>query len=256
MRERERQDQVLFDQIARHYAKKDIVLSSSLARRDQLMSAIRPLLDALPNLGAVVEIGCGVGAPAKYLEPYYDHYIGIDQSDEMIRAAICFNQGNSRVRFIADNVKSPELPRNAADVVLSIGALHHMTHLEDVLRSLTRIAKPRAYLLLVEPQDGNPVIQAMRYARGIVDRSYSSQQIYFGEQDLTKLLADGGISVLSVAYQGFLTPPFAQVIVRPQALSLPLARLAILADSWLEAHLPPSLRKLSFDIAVIGRFGK
>ena len=251
---REKGDRLLFNEIAGQYAKKDLALSSSLARESQLLSAVKPLLDQLPSLGTVVEIGCGVGAPAKYLEGHYDHYLGIDQSEEMIKAAALFNQGNSRAEFIASNIKSGDFPRNTADVILSIGALHHMTELADVLRSLSRIARPQAFLVVVEPQNSNPLIQAMRHIRGLVDRAYSRQQIFFSERDLIELLADRGITVLSVDFRGFLTPPFAQVVIQPQALSGPLSRFAVLADSWLDTHLPGSLKKLSFNIVITGRF--
>lgn len=251
---RENDDRLLFDQIAGRYARKDLVPSSSLPRRSQLFSALRPLLDELPSLGTVVEIGCGVGAPAMHLEGYYERYVGIDQSEEMIEAALLFNQDNGRATFIAENVKSRDLPRDVADVVLSIGALHHMTQLEDVLVSLTRMAKPRAFLVVVEPQNGNPLIQAARSVRGIVDPAYSRQQVFFSEQELVELFADQGITVVSVAFQGFLTPPFAQIVIPPQVLSVPLSRFAVLADSWLERHLPDSLKKLSFNVVIIGRF--
>jgi SAM-dependent methyltransferase len=251
---RERSDRRLFDEIAGRYAKKDLVPSSSLARKSQLFSAVQPLLDELSSLGTVIEIGCGIGAPARYLEGHYDQYVGIDQSEEMVKAAASFNERNPRAEFIASNVKSRDLPRDAADVILSIGALHHMTQLEDVLDSLARIAKPRAFLLVVEPQNGNPFIQAMRLVRGIVDPAYSREQVFFSEKELRKLLSGQGIAVLAVDFQGFLTPPFAQVVIPPQVMSQPLSRLAVLADTWLNAHLPSFLKKLSFNVVITGRF--
>ncbi|MGC9336471.1 MAG: class I SAM-dependent methyltransferase [Anaerolineae bacterium] len=251
---RQRQDRCLFNRIARRYARKDVCPSSSLARQAQLLSALKPLLDERPTLGTVVDIGCGVGAPARYLQGCYEHYTGIDQSEQMIEAAALFNQDNGRAEFIAGNVKSRELPHGVADVILSIGALHHMTELDDVLSSLTRLAKPRAFLIVVEPQDGNPLIQAARCVRGLLDPGYSRQQVFFSERELVELLAAGGITVLSVAFQGFLTPPFAQVVIQPQIFSVPLSRFAVRADSWLDDRLPDFLKKLSFNVVIIGRF--
>jgi SAM-dependent methyltransferase len=251
---RQDSDRLLFNQIAERYARKDVVPSSSLARESQLISAIAPLLAQSPNLGTIVEVGCGVGAPAKYLEGHYDHYIGIDQSEEMIRTAVFLHEGNSKADFMSKNVKSRDLPGNVADIVLSVGALHHMTQLEDVLSSLSRVAKQGAFLVIIEPQNGNPLIRAMRYVRGIVDLAYSRQQIFFSAEELLDLLADQGITVLSVVFQGFLSPPFAQVVVHPQIISVPLSRLAVIADSWLDTHLPEPLKKLGFNVVVTGRF--
>lgn len=249
---REKEDQTLFDGIAEHYSRKDLVASSSLARRNQLLSAIEPLLAELPNLGTVVDIGCGVGAPARYLADHYERYIGIDQSKEMIRAARAFNQGNARAEFLVDNAKSINLPPNTADLVLSIGALHHMTELEAVMDSLVRIAQSGAALVAIEPQNGNPVLQMMRRVRAYMDPSYSSEQVFFSERDLTDLFAGHGITHLRIDYQGFLAPPFAQVIVHPQTLFVPMSRMASRIDSWFTTHVPRLLRKLSFNIVIIG----
>jgi ubiquinone/menaquinone biosynthesis C-methylase UbiE len=251
---REQADQVLFDRIASRYARKDLVASSSLARKSQLLSAIKPVLDELSNLGTVVDIGCGVGASAKYLAGHYERYVGIDQSKEMIKAAVMFNRGNPRAEFIAGNVKSKNLPRNIADLVLSDGALHHITELEEAMDSLVRIAKPGAFLVVREPQNGNPLLQVMRWIRGIVDSSYSKEQIFFSEKDLRELFETHGIVDLSVEFQGFLSPPFAQAILHPQVLTVPLSRVATRVDSWLNTYLPGVLRKLGFNIVVVGRF--
>jgi len=174
----------------------------------------------------------------------------------MIKAAVLFNQGNPRAEFIARNVKSGDLPRNVADVILSDGALHHITELEETMDSLVRIAKPGAFLVVREPQNDNPLLQMMRWIRGIVDSSYSREQIFFSEGDLRDLFANHGITDLSVEFQGFLTPPFAQVVMYPQVLIVPLSRVAVRIDSWLNAHLPGFLKRFSFNIVVVGRFVK
>lgn len=213
-------------------------------------------MDELQSLGTIVDIGCGVGAPAKYLAGHYERYIGIDQSEGMIKAAILFNRDNPQAEFIAENVKSRDLPQNVADVVLSSGALHHMTELEDAMNSLVRIAKPGAFLVAIEPQNSNPLLQAMRWVRGILSSSYSREQTFFSEGHLRDLFVNHGVRDLSVEFQGFLTPPFAQVVMYPQVLIVPLSRVAIRVDSWLNTHLPVSLKKLGFSIVVVGRFTK
>ena len=252
---REQADRDLFDRIARRYARKDVVASSSLARKSQLLTAIKPLLDESPNLGTVVDVGCGVGAPARYLTGHYERYIGVDQSEEMIEAAVAFNLNNPKAEFIARNIKSSDL-QDVADVVLSDGALHHITELDEAMDALVRIAKPGAFLVVREPQNGNPLLQAMRWMRGIVDPSYSREQVFFSEGDLRELCSNHGVTDISVEFQGFLSTPFAQVVIHPQFLSVPLSRAAISADRWLDAYLPGPLKKLSFNIVVVGRFKK
>lgn len=251
---REQADRVLFDRIAAEYAKKDVARSSSLAREYQLLSAIQVVLRTRSSLGTLVDIGCGVGAPAHYLAGAYTRYIGIDQSREMIEAARAFNDGNHAAEFLTCNVKSRELPTDVADVILSVGALHHMTDLDDVMGSLVRVAKPGAFLVVIEPQNGNPAVQTMRWVREKVDNGYSRDQIHFSADDLVHLFQRHDIRVIEVSFQGFLVPPFAQVIMRPQIIFTPLSRASCAIDRWLNAHLPVALRRLGFNVVVTGRF--
>ena len=74
----ESQDKKLFDEIAYGYSRKDSVVSSAIARKKQLFSALKPVFKRISKLGTIVDIGCGVGAPAKYLAGYYERYVGIE----------------------------------------------------------------------------------------------------------------------------------------------------------------------------------
>lgn len=252
----ELRDQELFNQIAAAYARKDVIRSSVIAREYRTLCAVQPVLVARPDLGVVVDIGCGVGAPAKYLYGRYQQYIGIDQSYELIKAGQQFTQGLAHVTFLVANAKTTGLLDNTADVVLSIGALHHMTELPQVLAELQRIAKPGAFLALIEPQNGNPLVQLLRRIRTVVDKSYSEEQIFFAATALHDLLQAQGVVDLQTAYHGYVSTPFAQVVLQPQGLTVPLSRFAVRMDTWLAAHLPSRLRNLSFDMTVVGRFRK
>jgi ubiquinone/menaquinone biosynthesis C-methylase UbiE len=253
---REKYEEELFDNIAKKYAKKDYIMSSSMARKDQIICALQPVLNKSNKLGTLVDIGCGIGAVAKYLAGYYERYIGIDQSKEMIRAAERYNKDNPKAEFIAKNIKCNNLPQNIADVILSDGALHHMSELEDAVKSLVMIAKPDSYLVIREPQNSNKIIQLMRKIRGCLDPAYSKKQICFSEEDLVSLLRKYNLKDIVVDMQGFLATPFSQVVMYPQFLFKPIAYLAIKLDRWLNKKLPKFLKRLSFNIVVIGRFCK
>ncbi len=251
---REERDKALFNKIAGNYARKDSCRSSALARRSKLTSILKPVLAMRPNLGTLVDIGCGVGGPAKYLAGNYERYIGIDHSEELIAAARIFNLGNPKADFIAASVKSKELPQNVADVILADGALHHMTELATVMASLARIAKPGAFVVAIEPQNANPFIRGMRWLRGFLDPTYSREQIFFSQGDLRDLFSGAGITDLSFAYQGFFSTPFAEVVMAPQALAVPFSQLASFLDRWLQENLPAAMKRISFNIVATGRF--
>ena len=249
----EQKDKALFDQIARQYAAKDFTPSSAWPRQRQLLDAVAPLLARRHRLGTVVDIGCGIGAPARYLAGHYGRYIGIDQSDEMVALAQQLHHTLDRVQFIAGNIKQVTLAETA-DTILAVGALHHMTDLTEVMAAVYRMAKPNAQFLIIEPQNGNPLIQLLRTIRGYIDPRYSQDQHFFSEEQLLALFTPHYVTELRIRYQGYFSTPFAQVIFRPQAVAVPLSRLAVQVDSWLEQHAPSPIQPLSFNIIVAGIF--
>lgn len=251
---RENRDQRLFDQIAKSYARKDLVSSSVVARQYRVMCAIEQIVHNTPNIGVIVDFGCGVGAPARYLHGRYQQYIGVDQSAELIAAAKSYNTGLPDVKFIVGNAKATNLPKHSADLILSIGALHHMTELDAVVQEMKRVAKPGAKLAVIEPQNENPFIQFMRWLRSRIDGSYSEEQIYFSRLELCDLFQRNEIENVRGTYYGYTSTPFAQVILYPQMVVTPLSRCSVRLDKWLRTHLPNRLKKLSFDVAVTGNF--
>jgi len=250
----EESDRALFNTIAASYARKDIVRSCSLARRYQLLFAVEPVLRCLGVIDTIVDVGCGVAAPAQYLKGHYRRYMGIDQSEKLIAIARVFNKGNDRAEFAAGNIRSMNLQKAIGDVVLVVGALHHMIGLDNVMESLIQLSKPGGFLVVVEPQDGNPVIQSLRFLRGIVDPSYSREQHFFSRQELVTLLARHGLCDVETVYQGYLSTPFAQVVFPWQGLATPLSKVAIFMDKGFQRYLPKLVRRLSWNIVVRARF--
>ncbi len=251
---REERDQALYDSIAARYCRKDVVPSSSLARRDKLFFSLERALGPGRSLGTLVEIGCGVGAAATYLQGRYDRYIGIDQSGELIKEARRLNADIPHTEFIVANVKGQCLAPGCADLIYASGVLHHMSELDQVMASLERLARPGACLVVVEPQNSNPVIGLARFIRGLVDSSYSRDQLFFPPAFLRDLFARHGMTDIGIDFYGYFSTPFAEVIMQPQFLFKPLAELAIAADRRLARTLPPRLRRMSFNVVVSGRF--
>jgi SAM-dependent methyltransferase len=252
--DREKRDTALFDSIAAGYGKKDMTPSSSFARKTQLLSAISLLGPAAGRLGTVVEIGCGIGASAKYLDGKYDRYIGMDLSSKLIELAREFNSGNDKATFLEMNIKDPDLGGVKADTVLSVGVLHHLDDLDAGLSSLRAVARAGTKFIAIEPQNGNPGVRLLRALRSRIDAAYSKDQIFFSEQALVAALERNGIETQKVSYEGFFSAPFAQVILRPQTLFTPLSKLAVKLDFFLIKLLGSRMRHLSFNMIVLGTF--
>lgn len=249
-------DKALFDRIAKTYARKDIIPSSRDARRYLLECGVNALLQE-KKIDTLTEIACGVGASAEYLKGRYARYFGVDYSQELILNAREFHQSNADVKFVVKNVKeldSTDVP--PADVVLAVGALHHFTEIDLALDAVVRITKNGGYFVAVEPQSGNPIVQLLRRVRTVIDADYSAEQRFFTEIELRKLFERHGLTNIEVVYQGYFSPPFAQVPLFPQWIFSPLSRCAIHADRLCDKYLPRLLKKLSWNIVVRGRINK
>jgi ubiquinone/menaquinone biosynthesis C-methylase UbiE len=252
--DKETRDCRLFDSIAAKYAKKDRARSSSLVRKYQLGMALEPLLKRNSNFGTIIEIACGIGAPALYLNGHYDRYIGIDYSEQQIMAARQFNANNEKATFIAANIKSLDQITDKADLVLAIGALHHMTDHAQVFNTLKNIAKSGANFVAIEPNRGNVLIQLLRQLRAKLDKGYSEEQHYYLADELRDLISSGGLADISINPEGYFSPPLAQVIINPQLLTAPISLLLVTIDKYLDKQNSGFLRNLSWNLIARARF--
>lgn len=234
--EQQQRDKELFDKIASKYAKKDVVYSSRIPRENKIKMAVEGVIKEKGNLGRVIEIGCGIGASATYLNGFFEEYCGIDQSPELINKAIQFNASISNVEFLCADVKASTLPDSSADTIIAVGVLHHLTELDEVMTELKRIAKPGCYFIAIEPLATNPLIQFMRFIRKKVDKDYSNEQHFFLPKEIFTLMNHNGLNDVKLKYFGFFSNPFSQVILDPQFIFVPLSRLFVFIDNWFLRH--------------------
>jgi SAM-dependent methyltransferase len=241
-------DRALFDRIARDYVRKDLKASCRVAREHRLVQTLRPLGG---RGGDVLEIGCGGGFSARYLDGAYRSYTGVDYSSELIRYAREHNGGADR-QFVCANV-ADYAPGRRFDVVLMIGVLHHMPDPTATLARLRTLLSPGGAVVVNEPQRGNPAVSALRWVRKRVDPSYSSDQVEFSEGDLRQVFDRAGYSVRMIG-QGVASTPFAETQPLPEPLSLAFARLATRLDAGLEDHLSETAaRRLAWNLIAVAR---
>lgn len=246
---RERRDQRLFEEIAAVYCRKDLLPASRLARRHRL----RQSLAAIPPLTRpeVLEVGCGAGFAAAYLAGYYGAYVGIDYAASFIAYARQHHQGPG-VTFEVSNVKTYQSPRRF-DVVFMIGVLHHIDHLEEALPAMLTLLKPGGWLIANEPHPGNPLIRLARVVRKRLDPNYAREQQELAAAELHRLYRQAGLVEIRLLPQGFLSTPFAEVTLQPQALMQRLAALACALDAGLERRLGRLLQPLTWNVIAAGR---
>jgi SAM-dependent methyltransferase len=240
-------DRALFDRIARDYVRKDLTESCRIAREQRLRQTLRPIG---ANVGHLLEVGCGGGFAARYLDGLYETYTGVDYSEELIGYAQRYNAGLGR-EFLSANIKDFVATRRF-DVILMVGVLHHMPDPAGILDQLRGLLAPEGLVVVNEPQRGNPAISALRWLRKRVDSSYSPDQVEFSEGELRALFESSGYDVKSFP-QGLLSTPFAETQPFPQAISLWLSRLATRVDPALERIMKVTpARHLAWNAVVLG----
>jgi len=245
---REEKDNLLFNTIAKKYGQKDIVPSSSIARKFQLESLVDFIRREFnrTEFKTILEIGCGVGATSSYLEGKYINYIGVDYSKEFIELA---NQRYSKVNveYYCSNIKELKINKKL-DLVLGIGVLHHISDIKKALDELRKLSTSNTIFAFIEPNSENFLIQFMRTVRKKMDSSYSDDQIYFKKKELEDLFIENGFNSVITKYEGYLSPPLAQVILRPQFLFKPISKLLIWLDFIIQKYFNSSL---SWNIMVV-----
>ena len=247
--ERENKDRYLFDRIAEEYCQKDIHESSMLARRHRLRKTFRILPEK--RYSRILEIGCGGGFAAKYLEGYYHQYIGIDYSDKLIAYAKEFHS-SSNSDFRVANIKDYKDPE-PFDIIFMIGVLHHIDGVENSMKQIVNMLKPGGWFIANEPQPANRIIQGVRKLRAKMDSKYSSDQITFSRHQLHTLFKNTGLQNIRVIPQGIFSTPFAEVTIKPEFISIPFVKLAILTDSVLERIFSKIVERISWNIIAVGQ---
>ncbi len=247
--ERLSRDRALFDRIASEYARKDLHGPSRTARQARLQRTVE--LAGLTSEASILEVGCGAGFAAHYLDGRFATYTGIDYSDELIAFASHLETAPNIVFKTADLYEWQ--PGESYDLIFAIGVLHHMPDIPRALSIMRSMLKPGGYLVVNEPQPANVVFHWLRKLRAKVDPSYSSDQEELAESELVSNFEHAGFEEVRTRAQGLLSTPFAEVTLRPSALTQPLSALACRVDAWLEDHVQFLLRTIAWNIIVTGR---
>ncbi|MDD4205263.1 MAG: class I SAM-dependent methyltransferase [Candidatus Delongbacteria bacterium] len=233
------EDKDLFNKIALKYAQKDIYPVSRTVRKFQ----VETLIGMIPDINNrifdnIIEIGCGNGANSVYLKKYYRKYTGADFSVELIEIAKKYYTDKNTC-FICEDIKN--IKPSGFDLIVGIGVLHHLPNLNEYLEHITKISNKDPFFIFLEPQGQNPFIRILRSVRKLVDSSYSKTQRFFSKKDLVNAFEKADLEVIKIKYTGYFSPPFAQVIVKPAFIFLPLVKLLMIADLFIQKFFPNCL---------------
>lgn len=237
-------DKLLYEEIAEYYSTKDLNKYAKVARNLRLTQTLAKstISSSTDNL-SFLELGCGAGFSAKYLNGKYRKFIGVDYSSKLIDYANKHNKINEKTDFITSNIK--DLPSSAYDgvnIVFMIGVLHHMTDREEALLSIYQNMDHGSELIMNEPHDSNPVIRMLRGIRTKVDKTYSSDQMFFTYKVYEEIM-DKTDFEYEFYPQGIFSTPFAETTLLPELLGASLVRILVQVDRFLEKILPKGILK-------------
>ncbi len=200
---------------------------------------------------AVLEVGCGAGFSARYLQAVYSSYVGIDYSRGLIDYAKQ-HHSSPKTAFYAVNVNDYHPDQNF-DIIFMIGVLHHFDQVEKTLEHITGMLRPGGWIVANEPQSSNLAIQVARRIRVRVDLSYSGEQQQFSPRELRRIYEQAGLKNIIIAPQGIFSTALAEVVLMPESIFTFLSRLAVLLDNLLESRFSSLLLPFSWNVIVAGQ---
>ncbi|MEM8907878.1 MAG: class I SAM-dependent methyltransferase [Bacteroidota bacterium] len=143
-------------------------------------------LDLFPN-ARVLEIGMGNGyfVPQILAAQANVHYTGCDYAEEMITAAIQYNQkavDDQRATFHLTSAEQLPFEEHHFDRVFAINVLYFWEHPEQVLGEIKRVLKPQGTLTLaIRPKRSMQTYAIAKYGFAMYDK-----------EDLIHLLHENG----------------------------------------------------------------
>ena len=123
---------------------------STLRARAVRSEFVRRLDQSIPGDATVLEIGCGTGQLSLFLASADRTVVGADlarPSLELAREAAA-RYGVSDVHFVETDLRAPGLRREAFDVVICSGVLHHTPDPRSSFASVARLVRPGGVLVI------------------------------------------------------------------------------------------------------------
>ena len=247
--ERAAKDRDLFNDIADRYYRKDIIPSSRIPRKHRLLRTFS-VVPWRPGL-RVLEVGCGCGYAADYLEGLYADYVGVDYAERLVEYARRLH-GRDNVRFEAADINDYR-PPGPVDVVVMIGVLHHFDEPDKAFKRIVEMLKPGGWLVVNEPQSGSVFVNIARRIRTALDRDYSSDQRPFSHQRLRGLFASQNLAQVRVLPQGLFSTPLAEIPAKPVVIFGAVAKVLVFLDAWCERSLSRWMRPFSWNLIAAGQ---
>jgi len=123
---------------------------SALRARAARSEFVRRLDESIPGDAIVLELGCGTGQLSLFLARGDRTVVGADLARPSLELARDAGNryGLDRVHFLETDLRVPGLRREAFDVVICTGVLHHTPDPRASFASMARLARPGGVLVV------------------------------------------------------------------------------------------------------------
>lgn len=175
------------------------------ARARRRLGEIEHYLSVRPELGNVVEFGCGDGSFAHCLSHSsaveFSNYTGYDLSSTALRRAR-ESISSARFQFIREDISKLVLPVHSIDTAFMLGVLEHLPRPECFLASVRDALRPNGRIVLTTSNTLSLMYLQRRMRESInkwpygYQRNYTPMEFqrmvasYFGEHVLTTMQGD------------------------------------------------------------------
>ncbi len=150
--------------------------------------------------GTLLDAGCGSGKLWAHLQSMFDRYVGVD--------AVRYDGFPADGEFHAADLDAgaPDLPNDAAEVVVAVETIEHLENPRAFVRMLVRLAKPGGWVMVTTPNQLSLLSRATLLLRGehnaFRDASYPAHITALLEVDLRRIAAECGLTDVGVEFTG------------------------------------------------------
>jgi SAM-dependent methyltransferase len=154
---------------------------------------------------AVLELGCGTGSFTRALAYSGADIVAIDVSPELLEIARA-DYSAPNVRYEIQNASALGYPDAVFDSVVGSSILHHL-EIEEALREIYRVLKPRGTIYFTEPNMLNPQIAVQKNVAWVKRKlGDSPDETAFFRWPLRRMLEQTGFGDVRVDPFDFLHP--------------------------------------------------